>query len=172
MGSIGMYKLFESLADAGDKYYASLTPGQIVHYDNGGNEYVRCEVVVNNSMVPAKQLKPIALVGEWREWDLPHRMADGTVNPGYHAKDIADGKTMHPNASNIYEYRLNNPGKIDPRPLAPISLTVPVSYQARKAQLIKGIYDIQELSRGNDVETKPIEVLRLIAKRVVEALKP
>jgi hypothetical protein len=171
-GSIGMAKLFKGYEDEGDAFYASLFPGQIVHYDNGFNAYVRCEVTHDH------ELKPVALVGEWRDFDLPRRMADGSVYLGYYVEHIKEGKTFHPNASNIYEFRMQknsggwtNEKHIDPRNLAPLSLEVPKlnPAEARKAKLIKGIYAIHEMT--SSVDDNPNELLKQIAEKVLETLR-
>jgi hypothetical protein len=175
MCALQKHGMFENFADEGDAWYARQATGSIVHYDIGFNAYVRCEVTADKH----KQLKPIALVGEWRDWDLPHRMADGTINLGYHVQHIQEGDTFHPHASNIFEFRLtknsggwHNDDKVDPRNLAPLSLAVPdmKPEEARKAKLVKGIYEIHTIASGNSVVENPSEVLNLIAQKVLETL--
>lgn len=130
-GSIGMSALFDGLHNEHDAYYRSLRPGQIIHYDNGFNQYVRCEVVVHEG---EHQLKPIALVGNWQSHDLPRRQPNGEIVMGYHPQMIQTGEVMKPNASNLYEHRVTLPKNrqpigrqkaLDPRRLQPIDLSVP-----------------------------------------------
>ena len=69
-----------------------------------------------------KQMIPTALVGEWSSSDLPKRRADGSIYFSYHVKHIAESTPFRPNASNMFEH---NPGKVDPRSLPAIDLSVP-----------------------------------------------
>lgn len=118
--SIKMAEFWKQSSDDSEKFYLNLVPGSIVHYHNGFNCYVRCQVM------PDKQLLPIALVGEWREYDLPYRCEDGSICLGYHAEQIKFGKTFQPHASNIWEYRgARQTGDIDPTSLVPRCLEVP-----------------------------------------------
>lgn len=104
-------------------FYKGLGLGQIVHYHNGGGEFVRCEVALapdDDACVHVgegeKCLRELALVGKWHARDL---RADG-----YHMKGVREGHLFHPNASCIYE----NPEATgarrhpDPRHLAPLAL--------------------------------------------------
>lgn len=113
-------------------FYAGLKVGQIVHYFNGFKEFVRCEVVEGTKedmealaicqaerdrAKAEKMLKPIALVGEWREWDLRP--------DSYHVRGIEEGRPFKPNVTCIYEAEDYAARKrsIDPRGLEPIKLT-------------------------------------------------
>jgi len=172
-GSMNWESFMDETGNEMDQWYASLTPGQIVHYDNGFNEFVRCEVTDD------RQLMPIALVGEWKEWDLPRRMIDGSINWGYYAQKVQEREPFQPNASNVYEFRLthnsggwDNECKIDPRQLAPITFAVPehTPEEAAKAKLIRGINDIHNLVSGDGVYDNPRAVLKAIAEKIVETL--
>jgi len=103
-----------------DNFYASLKPGQLVHYDNGFNNFVRCEVVAT---AEGNKLKPLALVGKWTTHDLPRWQDNGEAHFPHHPKRIREGELFAPNESNIYE--ANPKGKEDPRGLAPLSLELP-----------------------------------------------
>lgn len=83
-----------------EDFYARLNPGQIIHYCNGHKQWVRLKAERQNGQMV---VIPIALVGEWREYDLPHRNRTGELTEGYHAKQIREGKPFHTPASNIYE---------------------------------------------------------------------
>ena len=149
-GSIGMSQLFEKLADNTNNFYASLKPGQIVHYHNSFNQYVRCAVVVENG---ENKLKPIALVGEWRDYDLPDRYPDGSIYFPYHVKQVLNGETFTPNDSCIFEAPgFHRDSKLDPRKLEPISLEVPPMTEKEEelAKLWLKIGEIQEISKQND----------------------
>lgn len=107
-----------------DDFWKSRKPGEIVHYDNGGNAFVR-GVIVETPKGMAMQ--PIALVGAWSAHDLPHWDSIGEIDYGYHGKQIRTGETMTPNDGNMYEA---NPSrfKVDPRALPELSL-VPRHYR-------------------------------------------
>lgn len=91
---------FATMRDEHEIYFSTLPIGSIVHYDNGFAQYVRCVRVEGPK---GKRLRPIALVGNWSDFDLPKLRADGTVSLGYHAKMIRDGEAFEPNYSNIWE---------------------------------------------------------------------
>jgi hypothetical protein len=112
-----------------DKFYAGLQLGQIIHYDNGFGQFVRCEVAIGTTVhdkKPHKCLKPIALVGDWGKYDLPRRMPDGSVHLGYHADKIVKGDCFEPNVSSIYEAKpTDRRGPVDPKTLPALDLSVP-----------------------------------------------
>jgi hypothetical protein len=156
---------YSRMTNEHDRYYASLKVGQIVHYDNGHNTFVRCEVVLGNGRAGdeitahGKALKPIALVGNWREHDLPRRQADGSVYNGYHADQVINGGLMEPNFSSIYEARDNEERAklytcklLDPRDLPAVSLAVPDMSESEKndADLVRLIQDIAALTRYDE----------------------
>lgn len=115
-GAIRMSNLWKKSSNESDTFFKGLQPGSVVHYHNGFNQYVRCQVM------PDKQLMPIALVGNWREFDLPKRQRNGEIDYGYHAKTIIEHKTFQPHASNIWEF--NRKGS-SPALLSAICLEVP-----------------------------------------------
>jgi hypothetical protein len=87
-----------------EAFYEGLRVGEIVHYHDGFGQYVRCEVVIAETVRPVdhpsikageKCLREIALVGAWREYDL---WADS-----YHARGVREQRLFHPNASCIWE---------------------------------------------------------------------
>ena len=96
--AVNFKKASEKIKQSCDNYYDSLTEGQIVHYHNGFGEYIRCKVNQD------KELIPFALVGRWRAYDLPKRLADGTVHLSYYCNQILNQKPFKPHASNIFEY--------------------------------------------------------------------
>jgi len=120
---------FEKMGDSNADFYASLKVGQTVHYHNSFNCWVRCEVVRGESVrskgVEQNVLKPVALVGDWKAWDLPKRMPDGSVHLGYHAESVVNGKVLTPDESMIWESGKMGPRYSDPSGLKPISLEVP-----------------------------------------------
>lgn len=115
--AVKMAEHFRSVMSEHEAFYASLQVGQIVHYDDSFENFIRCEVVelteptlVGFDEMPGgtKVLKQLALVGAWRSYDLE--------SEGYHAKQIREGKLMMPNASNIYENpKASLSSKTDPR---------------------------------------------------------
>jgi hypothetical protein len=136
-------RAMRAMRDTNADFYASLKVGQTVHYHNAFGSYVRCEVVRGESVhspgVQQNVLKPVALVGDWRPYDLPRRMPDGSVNYGYQVEQIREGKTMTPHESTIWESPrcARREGDKDPTKMEPISLEVPgmSADEERKAAL-------------------------------------
>ena len=147
-----------------EAFYTKERVGQLVHYSNGFGQFVRCEVVEaaehdnttsrDRSTIGGVALRPIALVGNWREYDLPRRQANGEVRYGYNAEQVIEGKLMQPHASNIYEYEgFSDRAKIDPRTLEPIDLTPPGMSpdDERRAALVRELDKIRSLVELADV---------------------
>jgi hypothetical protein len=95
---------FRQLDREQEAFYDGLKAGQRLHYCNGFKQYVECIVVISEGK---KQLKPVGLKGEWREWDLPRRMPDGSISHSYHANKIKEGKCWRPSISCILESPCN-----------------------------------------------------------------
>ncbi len=126
--SIKQYAAFDGIMDEHDKFYSELQPGQIVHYHNGFDSWVRCEAVQVDGQM---KLKPVALVGAWHSSDLPSRRRNGSIYQGYYAKKIAEGEPFDPNVTNLWEFgRLGH--QSNPENLTPISLEVREQTEAEK----------------------------------------
>jgi hypothetical protein len=156
--------MFKDMRNDHDRFYASLDEGDIVHYNNGFKNFVRCEIVFDADEQKNK-LKPISLVGEWRDYDLPQRRANGEIYNGYYAQMIIDGETFEPNASCIFEAGTNHAN--DPRSLHRIDLSVPAmteeeEQEAAQCQLIGRIQEI--ISEHNSGNTQ--EIINRICKAV------
>lgn len=139
LSAVGWEKAFAAAHDASDAFYSHLRIGQIVHYCNGGDEFIRCEVVWN---VDKQALKPVALVGKWRSFDLPRRQPDGSVYLGYQAEKIQKGEPWRPSAGCVYESpESSHRHGLDPRELPAIDLSVPEldDEAAKKAALWKAV---------------------------------
>lgn len=140
----------EAAQNRSHDFFQHLQPGQIVHYSNGFNQFVRCQVTAD------KQLLPIALVGDWREFDLPRRQADGSIYLGYHAQSIHDKRTMLPHASNVWECPDFDKARYkDPTNLPAIDLTVPPmdteeELKAAKVKLVERIHDLTNERKSPD----------------------
>lgn len=158
---LGMQAMWKKVGDESKDFYQRLTAGSIVHYSNGHNCYVRCKV--NDK----KELVPLALVGEWRDYDLPKHDECGNVILGYHAENIKNGKPMTPHASNIYEFQITrkpasqpigfNQSK-NPSQMAPISLEPkPMTpEQAANAPYWRQVYHIQSLTNADRQNPKAV----------------
>lgn len=157
LGSIGVQKFFLDSQKAQDNFYANLTLGTILHYHNVGDNWVRCEVVTDEKN--NKVLLPIALVGDWKSWDLPRRNRDGSVYYGYHAQQILDKKTFTPNNENIWECNnFEKRGYKNPQTMTPINFepTPLTPEETRVADMWKKIFNIQEITQLNK---SPEEIL-------------
>lgn len=86
---LGWAAYVQKTQDESDEFFAALQEGQIVHYNNGGNEFVRCRVVRHEGR---NQLLKIALVGDWE------------FHSDYHRKGIQNGDIWTPHATCVYEY--------------------------------------------------------------------
>ena len=161
LASISTEEMFCKSINENDAFFEKQTLGNILHYHNGFNQWVRCKVIERNG---SKVLLPIALVGDWKPHDLPVRRQDGSIFYGYHAESIINGKTFIPNISCIFECGCKSK-KSDPSQLQPISLTVPemTPEQTRIANLWKRIGEIQNIISDNQ---NPEYVLDEIRKLV------
>ena len=161
--------MFKDMRSDHDRFYASLDEGDIVHYNNGFKNFVRCEIVFDADEQKNK-LKPIALVGEWRDYDLPKRQANGEVYNGYHVQQIIDGSTFEPNAGCIFEAGTNHSD--DPRSLPPIDLSVPAMTDDEKHEAVRCmlIDEIQGIISEHDSENTQ-EIVNRIANRMFLAGK-
>ncbi len=173
--SLGMAQFFAKNASDHDKFYSGLTLGAIVHYSHSFGEFVRCEVVMGTTAYdkkPHKCLKAIALVGTWKEWDLPRRRPDGRIDSGYSAKSVMTGECLEPNFTNIYESGLPSArmAGVDPRCLPPIDLSVPDMTADQLAtqklwQAVQAAKDVLEGGPNGDRDpkqllTKALEVIQ------------
>lgn len=156
---------FDRSGDENERFYASLKEGQTVHYHHGFGQYVRCEVVSEGGR---KALREVALVGAWREYDLPKRDLDGSVRLGYHAEGVDEGRTITPHMSCIWESGEDRRFPDDPAALEPVDLSVPemTSEEAERARLwrkVEAVYGL--VSRQHD-GIDPAEVLAAVAEAV------
>jgi hypothetical protein len=189
IGSIGLSAMFDTMRDEGEAWYDSLKVGQTVHYHNGFKQYVRCVVVKGRDVHLAKDapdrnvLKATALVGEWRDYDLPKRGDDGEVIPGHYADMVIKGETFRPNASNVYEYTKYgrktdpDPAKMKPLDLTPPGMTKDQEEAARLWKIVEQVYAAIQLSDDEqktlgDIRTrrKP-STPKLLLQRAYDILK-
>jgi len=169
--AVAWESVFSGLHNDSEKWWNAQMEGSVVHYSNGFNQYVRGRIVVENG---EKKMVPTALVGQWRSYDLPRRMPNGEVHLGYHAEQIAKKASSRPNASNMYEHQVygKEAGKIDPRRLPPIDLSVPELDEAaeKQAALVKAVEEVAKIAsdgRGNPAET--LKRVMEIARQAVAA---
>lgn len=124
---------WDNLANSSGDWFSKLNIGDTYHYHNGFGSFVRCVVVYGEDDLDGKTkklLQPIALVGDWKSYDLPRRQPDGSIHYPYHAKHVIEqSDAWRPSAGCIYEHpdyaRSYSLIQIDPRGLEPISLTLP-----------------------------------------------
>jgi len=158
----------EMLSDH-DSYYEALKIGEIVHYHNGFGQFIRCEVVVEGEK---NVLKKIALVGDWKQHDLPRRNRKGEIDTPYSSNM---GGTFQPNYGSIYECpEFAGTLGIDPKELDPIDLSVPemTDKEVGEAALwtaVDGVHHILSQSGAND--ENPRLSLEMAKTIIEEALK-
>ena len=174
--SIGLSSLFQNLHEKSDNFINGLELGEIVHHDVSFGQYVRCEIVDSNEFsdkkrqeITGKALKPIALVGNWRKRDLPHRTRTGQICHPYHSQKIIDGTIGRPDAGCIYEYPDHNDKRgNDPAELEPINLTMPdlTPIEEKQADLWSAVGACKAILEENRDDPKGIlqEVLRTVNK--------
>jgi hypothetical protein len=169
-------RAMSAMSRSNDDFYASLEEGQTVHYDHGFGAWVRCVAVRgtdSNTGEGRMVLKPLALVGDWREHDLPRRDRDGSVRWGYQVDKIREGTTMHPHESCLWESprgakRLK--GQADPALMDPIDISGPPEMgaeeqeRARLWQLVALVREATATTLGDPREK--LEAVRAIVAQV------
>jgi hypothetical protein len=160
----------DTLIKRTNNFYESLKVGQVLHYENFGNCWVRCEVVkVDNGQA----LQAIALVGFWPQHELATRSLDGTIHKGYYVEKIEGGIWFQPSESNVYEWKFPNGDPrwtlqgSGPQDLQPLSwelpeLTPAEQVRAEQWQRINGIRQL--IADYKDAE--PTALLKAIQVRV------
>ena len=143
--AVGWDDLMDESRDESETFFENLKPGSVVHYCNGFNNYVRCEVTQDH------QLMPRELVGDWKSYDLPQRQRDGSIYLGYHAQSIVKKEAFRPHASNVYEFN-HKASAVDPRGLPAQSLEVrPMTANEEiEAGKYKLLNHIQEIVRSDE----------------------
>lgn len=166
-GSKRVGKFWDKVNNENEAFYENLAVGSIVHYHNGFNQYVRCKVTSD------KQLLPIALVGNWSPYDLPRRMANGSINNGYQVDKIKNGVVFKPHSSNIWEqkngFRKADPIEINnPRGMIPLNFDVPpmTAEQEAEAATVRKLELIESICRNNDMT--PDDKLNMIIRNLLD----
>lgn len=134
--ALAQAKMWDDFADHSENWFSTLNVGDIYHYHNGFGSFVRCVVVLGEDDAK-KLLQPIALVGDWKSYDLPRRQPDGSIQYPYHAKHVIEQTdAWRPATGCIFEHpdyaRSYAHIRIDPRELEPISLTLPPMNEAEQ----------------------------------------
>lgn len=165
--TVSMSQFWAKQDDQNAQFYASLIPGQIIHYHNSRNTWVRTIVVQQNGQ---NVLKPIAMLGNWASHDLPKRQADGSVYMGFHGERITKGETFRPNYSHLWEGSYpRRPDEVDPNTLIPINLdlppmTVEEQHQAKLYRTLQSIHDLANRAMTKkDGLVKALEEIKVMA---------
>ena len=150
--AVAFEQMFDRMASDNDRFYANLRPGQVVHYDNGFECYVRCKVVPVNG---CNVLRPVALVGKWRQHDLWTRYRNGSVRMGYYPDKIEKGETMTPNVFSIYEHTKRG---ADPTALPAVDYAPPElsPEEAARAEDWRAVEAVQVLLNQTDKDPKAL----------------
>ena len=170
LAAIGHRRITNELIHHTDAYYESLKVGQVLHYENFGDCWVRCEVVkVDNGQA----LQPIALVGFWPQHELANRSLDGSIYKGHYVQKIEKQEPFTPHESNIYETKFPNGDPrwalqgSGPQDLQPLSWELPEltpAEQVRAGQWQR-INEIRQLIVGYK-DADPVALLKAIQVRV------
>jgi hypothetical protein len=164
---LALSAVLTSLDNRREDFFENLTPGDVYHYHNGFGEYVRCVVTESH------EFQPIALIGEWRQYDLYRVDATGKVHHGYHAAKILSGEgAWQPSETCVYEsdefVAPRGEGRdFDPRLRDPLDLTppTPTAEETLRHELWKAWY-----AAGEAIDNHRDEPIELILPRVIENL--
>jgi len=133
LGILQMNENFRQHIDENEAWFESLLDGSIVHLSHGFGQFVRCMVETGTysdgrKTISGKHVVAIALVGNWRQFDLPRRQLNGSIYHPYNAKQVVEGEHFRPGAGNMWEspsFQRSLPRDDDPATLEPVSLEVP-----------------------------------------------
>jgi hypothetical protein len=119
-----------NLIKSSDDWWENQAVGATLYYHSSFGQYIVGTVVVHEGK---KMLMPTGMVGEWRQFDLVYRQADGTVVHGYHPKKIMAREAWQPHESTMVDhpdYRLRG---AHPNTMTPLSLDPPPLDGAKEA---------------------------------------
>lgn len=125
LAAVGMSDLFDDLARRDKEAAATFPAGTVVHAEAGWKgQWVRGTVVDTDD---GKQIRPEALIGPFKPYDVPQRYPDGTISEGgYHAKAVTSGELRPLVARNLWESGDSRfDGLDDPTGMDPVDMTVP-----------------------------------------------
>ena len=139
-----------------EEWFESLQPGEIIHYDNGFREFVRCRVV---RMDGQNRLMPIGLVnnGQWDTHNLPRRENTGEIYYPYHANKIREQNredAWQPDPYCCFEFPKYEKSDQDPSEMPLIDLTLPemTEEEEQEAKLHRLAYKIVDIINNKGVE--------------------
>ena len=157
-------RMWTDMSKKNEDFYDSLEVGRTVHFSRGFGAWVRCEAVrganreADSRTTPARMvLRPVALVGDWREHDLPKRNQSGEVVWGYHVDQIRNRETIRPHESCLWEPGFSpasQRGAADPTGMDPIDVSGPPPMgdeeqeQARLWQLVARVREATATTLG------------------------
>lgn len=161
LGSIRWDATIEELYNHSDRFFDNLRLGAVCHYDNGFEQFVRCEVIEGidpKDNRKKKLLQPFALVGKWQSHDLPRRNSDGTAYYPYHAEKIINHTgAWRPNYSCVFESpAYHKKGKLVPKDLQAIDLTLPnlTPNESKAADLVRLLNSVDNLASDSQRGTR------------------
>ena len=132
---INSQKVWDDLDKEAERYVASLSVGDIVHYSHGFGIFIQCEVVRSDEHGHDEwakygvALKQIALLGNARQHDLPS-VRHGQVYIPHLSSMVVNSEVFTPHPSNLYE---NKPdGKYDPYKMGKVNIEIPQLTEADK----------------------------------------
>ena len=178
--AIAWKKEFSNAAIDTEKFWNDAVVGTVLHYHNGFQQFLRGEIVLDGD---GKYFKPLALVGEWRENELPFRTAEGEIVIGYHARSVLEGKLFRPNPSSIFEL-MDDDTKSQPRfknvtsaggvsNLEPAILSIPemTSEEEKSARIEKILANIPEaISRHSGDLSSRVDALKSLVEQIEQEM--
>ena len=144
--------------DDNAEFWANRRLGEILHYKNGRNSWVRCEVCLDDKDPNKKVLMPFELIGDWSDYDLKFN--------SYHVKTILQCERFQPHFSNLYECR---PEWGDPRTMRAVKFQTKPDVLRGNLHIVCGDIKIQYPSQYNT--RTGLVLLSPALMKVVEVLK-
>mgnify|MGYP001228276858 FL=1 len=166
-----------------DSFWDTLELGTTIHWHNAFGAYVRgvvADVEVDDGKI-ARGMIPVALVGNWRDFELPRWYDDGRYSDGgTYVGKIRNGEPMRPNQDSIWESDcMNRSGRPDPTGMDEIDLTPPEPTPEQEAAAsfrdvlleIASMAAMQEVPANRDWVGDYQQRILAIRERVDEAME-
>lgn len=193
LASVEFSERWAALANEGSDWWETVREGDVLHYCNGFQQFVRCIAVTMTEAntepgtsgrqdVGMIGMLPVALVGEvrdkaepgkqgWHRSDIAIRRPDGRVDFGYHARKVINSTgAWRPSTSCIYEapqVSSNYSGGPDPRTMDAIDLSAPEAADPDSEAMVRHWQAVKD-ALGDGTPRDGMEALsRLTSARIV-----
>jgi hypothetical protein len=152
-----------------------LVAGATVHYHNGIGQFYRCEVVDDGGEL---KLKPVAIVGRWREYATRGNIMDnGEISYPHEARKVMDGELFVGRGDSSYESETysepaHKENRVDPTGLPAIEIVTPEITDGDRefAAVYNAIEQATEALTGKDVRDQPKSARADRAREILAAI--